>query len=163
MNYEEIAKWSQIVSAVLFYAVMAWLWLKFIAPAVFAAQENKNRQIAEAERHRDEAKGALEALRADIEGAKRDSESIAQRAAEQAAREAQATIDETKAAGERALRNAQGELERSRVAARERFREELAEKALALARVEAERRVDGDTNTQLVNRFISALETGGAR
>ena len=39
MNYEEIAKWSDIVSAILFLAVMVWLWTKYIAPAVLAAQE----------------------------------------------------------------------------------------------------------------------------
>jgi F-type H+-transporting ATPase subunit b len=160
MDYEQIAKWSDIISAILFLAVMVWLWMKYIAPAVLAAQENTNRQLAEAERHRDEAKAALELLRQEIEGAKRDAQLIHERAARQAGHEAEATIVDAKAAGERALRNAQGELDRARAAAREALREELAAKALDLARKEAQTRVDGSVNTQLVDRFVASLEHG---
>ncbi len=161
MNYAEVAKWSDIVSALLFLAVMVWLWVRFIQPAIVTAQENKNKQIAEAERHRDEAKATLEALRTEIDGAKRDAELIRQRAGDQAKREAEAIVAETRSAGERALRNAQGELERARAAAREQLRDELAGQALALARKNAEQRVDGAVNRQLVQRFVGSLERGG--
>lgn len=160
MDYEQIAKWSDIISAILFLVVMVWLWMKYIAPAVLGAQEQQNRQLAEAERHRDEAKAAIDLLRQEIEGAKRDAQLIAQRAATQAQHESEAMVAEAKAAGERALRNAQGELERARAAGREQFREELAAKALDLARREAETRVDGTTNTRLVDRFVASLEHG---
>lgn len=160
MDYEQVAKWSDIISAILFLAVMVWLWMKYIAPAVLAAQENTNRQLAEAERHRDEAKAALELLRREIDGAKRDAQLIHERAATQAQHESEHLLAESKAAGERALRNAQGELDRARAAAREAFREELAAKALDLARREAESRVDGGVNARLVDRFVASLEHG---
>ncbi len=160
LNYEEIAKWSDIVSAVLFLAVLVWLWMKYIAPAVMTAQGNQNRLLAEAERHRDEAKAALQLLRQEIEGAKHDATLIEQRAADQAKHESEVTVAEAKEAGERALRNAQGELERARVAAREQLREELAAKALDLARREAENRVDGGVNARLVDGFVASLEHG---
>ena len=160
MNYENIAKWSDIVSAILFLAVTVWLWMKYIAPAVLSAQENTNRQLAEAERHRDEAKAALELLRQEISGAKNDAQLIAGRAASQAEHEAESVVAAAKQAGERALNNARGELERARAAAREQFREELAAKALELARREAQSRVDGGVNTRLVDRFVASLEHG---
>lgn len=62
MNYDLIATWSQVISAVIFMGVLVWLWMKFIQPAVLSAQENANRKIAQAERHRDESKAALETL-----------------------------------------------------------------------------------------------------
>lgn len=160
IDYEQIAKWSDIVSAILFLAVLVWMWMKYIAPAVMSAQANQNRQLAEAERHRDEAKAALELLRQEIDGAKHDAQLIAQRAADQAKHEADTTLAEANEAGERALRNARGELERARAAAREQLREELAAKALDLARREAENRVDGGVNARLVDRFVASLEHG---
>lgn len=161
MDYVEIAKWSQIISSILFLCVLVYLWLKFIQPAIEAAQQNKNKQIAEAERHRDEAKGAVQSLQGEIEGAKRDAELIRQRAETQAKHEADAIVMESQQAGERALRNAQGELERARAAAREQLRNEFAERALTLARQEAEQKVDGNINAQLVQRFVASLEHGG--
>jgi len=116
MNYEDIAKWSDIVSAILFLAVAVWLWMKYIAPAVLSAQENTNRQLAEAERHRDEAKAALERLRQEINGAKNDAQLIAERASSQAQHEAEALVADAKQAGERTLKNARAELERAREA-----------------------------------------------
>ena len=160
IDYEQLAKWSDIVSALLFLGVMVWLWMKYIAPAVLAAQANQNRQLAEAERHRDEAKAALDLLRQEIEGAKHDAQLISQRAADQAKHESETTIAEANEAGERVLRNARGELDRARAAAREQLREELAAKALDLARTQAESRVDGGVNARLVDRFVASLEHG---
>jgi len=161
-NYEEIAKWSQIVSAIFFYAVIVWMWIKFIAPALKQAQTDKNKQIAEAERHRDDAKAALDALRHEIEGAKHDATLIRTRADEQARREASTIVEEAREAGERALRNAQGEIDRARAAARVGLRAEFVDKALVLARVEAERRIDGPINARLVDGFATSLERGSA-
>lgn len=162
IDYEQIAKWSDIVSAILFLAVLVWLWMKYIAPAVLGAQANQNRLLAEAERHRDDAKAALDLLGQEIEGAKRDARLIAERASNQAQHESGVTITEANEAGERMLRNAQGELERARAAAREQLREELAAKALDLARSEAQTRVDGGLNARLVDRFVASLEHGAA-
>ena len=157
INYEQVAIWSQVISSGLFLVVMIWIWIKWIQPAVLAAQANNNKQIAEAERHRDEAKAALEALRLETNGANRDAQLIRDRANSQGKHETEATIAEAKQAGERALRNAAGELERARAAAREQLREELLDKALASARIEAAKRVDGTVNANLVNRFVSSL------
>ena len=163
MNYEQIAVWSQVISAMLFMAVLVWMWFKFIQPAVLAAQETHNKQIAEAERHRDEAKASLDALRQEIEGAKRDATLIASRANDQAVREREATIAEAREAGERQLRGAQGELDRARAAAREAFRAELLDRALLAARKEASARVDSGVNAKLVDGFVSSLSNGSVK
>jgi len=66
MNYQSIAQWSQVASSVLFLGVLVWLWIRYIQPAVLAAQAAQNARIAEAERHRDEAKAALDGLQREI-------------------------------------------------------------------------------------------------
>lgn len=156
--YVRIALWSQVVAAVLFIGFLVWLWTKYLQPAVMAAQERQNKQIAEAERHRDEAKAMLDVLRTQITGAAHDADAIKQRAAAQAKREYDAAVAEATDAGERALANAKGELERARASARDQLRHEILDSALLQARQDAERRVDAPTNARLVNDFLGSLE-----
>ena len=160
MNYEQIAIWSQVVSAILFLIALVAIWIKWIAPAVLTAQEAHNQQIAVAERHRDQAKATLEVLRHEIDGAKRDADLIRERAKHQAELERDAAIAEAREAGERSLRNAAGELGRARAEARERLRGELIEKALAFAQTEAISRMNAGTNAALVDRLVAKLEQG---
>lgn len=157
MNYELIAEYSQIASAALFVAVMVWVWARFIQPAVLTAQENANAQIAQAERHRDQAKAALDALQGEIEAAERDAEAMKERCVVQARAEHDALLREARDAGERALRSAQGELQRGRAAAGVRFRDELLEKALGAARAQAANRVDDPTDARLLHAFVDSL------
>lgn len=162
MNYEQIAAWSQVASAVLFVAAMVWIWVKFIQPAVIAAQANANAMISEGERHRDEAKAQLDALAGEAEKARRDAGAIKQRVGAQAQAEREAILRDCRDAGERAMRNAQGELERSRAAARQKLRDEILDQALASARVQASQRVDEGVNGRIVGAFLNSLErTGG--
>lgn len=163
MNYEAVALWSQVLSAILFIAVLVWMWFKFLQPAVLLAQQNANAAIAEAERHRDEAKVELESLRGEIENAQRDAIAIKQRVQAQAKVECDAMVADASRAGERGIVNAQGELDRSRAAARERLREELLDQALTLARTQAQQRVDAGMNAALVGSFLSNLEHRGSR
>jgi F0F1-type ATP synthase membrane subunit b/b' len=156
--YVEAALWSQVVSAVLFMVVLVWLWFKYLQPAILAAQERNNQQIAQAERHRDEAKATLEMLRDEIGGAQRDAELIRTRAEAQAKREYDATVAEARDAGERAAHGAQAEFARALASARDRLRVELLDKALARAREDAAQRVDEKTNARLVDRFVASLE-----
>ncbi len=156
--YVQIAIWSQVASSVLFLCVLVWLWFKFLQPAILAAQERYNKQVAEAERHRDEAKATLDLLQNEIEGAAADADLIKTRADAQAARERDAVVAETREAGERALRDAQAEFARTLATGRERLREELLVKALSTARSEALRRVDATVNARLVDRFVGSLE-----
>ena len=156
--YLQVAIWSQVVSSALFVCVLAWLWFKFIQPAIMAAQERYNKQIAEAERHRDEAKATLELLRNETSGAAHDAELIRNRSEAQAAREHETTVAEAREAGKRAVRNAQGEFDRSLAAARARLRVELLDKALDRARQDAAQRVDAALNRRLVDRFVGSLE-----
>lgn len=156
--YVQAALWSQVASAVLFLGVLVWLWFKYLQPAILAAQDRNNKQIAQAERHRDEAKATLEMLRNEIGGAQRDAELIGQRAEAQAKREFDAAVDEARDAGERAVHGAQGEFARALAAARDRLRIEMLEKALSRAREDAARRVDERANAEIVDRFVSTLE-----
>lgn len=160
MNYTAIAEYSQIASSVLFLVALIWIWVKFIQPAVITAQLNANAQLAQAERHRDEAKAQLESLQGEIAVAQRDAAAIKQRVEAQAKAECAAMVADARAAGERAVQNAQGELARSRASARERLRDELLDQALVLARTKAEQRVDAGFNARLVGTFLSSLERG---
>ncbi|HUY41656.1 MAG TPA: hypothetical protein VMV82_08845 [Candidatus Dormibacteraeota bacterium] len=157
--YVQIAIWSQVASALLFIAAMAFVWMRWLQPMVLAAQARSNRQISEAERHRDEAKAAVEALRDEIEGATRDAELIRRRADGQAVREREVVVAEATVACERVLHNAAGELERAREAARLRLRDEILARALAQARDQAQRSIDGAANARLVERFLVTLES----
>jgi F0F1-type ATP synthase membrane subunit b/b' len=156
--YLEISIWSQVASSILFIGALVFIWNKWIQPVVLAAQERSNAQIAQSERHRDEAKGALGALREEIESARRDAELIEQRAEVHAQREREAMLKDATEAGERALRDAGGELERARAAARLRLRDELLERALQIARHDAVERVSPALDTRLVERFVGSLE-----
>jgi F0F1-type ATP synthase membrane subunit b/b' len=157
-TYQHISDWSQIVAAILFVGVLVWLWVKYIMPAILTAQDRHNKQIAEAERHRDEAKAALDVLRGEIDTAGHDAHLIVERADEQAQREHATTIEQAREAGERSMRNAQLEFDRAIDAAKERLRDELAGKALDRARERAEARVDASENAALVDRFLTSLE-----
>ena len=156
--YVQVAIWSQVASAVLFVAVMVYIWLRWLQPMVLVAQERSNEQIAEAEHRRDIARESLQALRDEIEGARSDAELIRARAQTQAEAERRALIDEAREEGERVLRNAQGELARSREAARVRLRDEMLARALYDARAEAKRRIDKARNEKIVDRFLVTLE-----
>jgi F-type H+-transporting ATPase subunit b len=163
LNYEAVALWSQVISAILFIAVLVWMWIKFLQPAVLVAQQNANAALAQAERHRDQARAELESLRGEIDRAQNDAAAIRQRVQAQAKAECEAIVTEARRAGERSVSNAQGELGRSRAAARLRLRDELLDKAFALAREQAQQRVDDRVNAQLVGAFVSHLERGGAQ
>ncbi len=157
MNYQAIAEWSQVASSLLFLGALVWLWIRYIQPAVLAAQVAQNARIAEAERHRDEAKAALKGLQREIEAAQRDALAIKERVTALMSGERETLLREAREAGERALRDAQAELPRARAAARAQLRDELIEKALAGARDIALRRVDAGANRKLVGSFVGSL------
>jgi ATP synthase F0 subunit b len=156
--YLEIAVWSQIASSVVFIAVLVFMWFRWFWPLLNAAQERSNRQIAEAERHRDEAKAALDALRQEIDTAHHDAELIGQRVSDRVEHEREGVLKETTEAGERALADAGRELERARAAARQRLRDQVVDAALRLARADAKRRVDPAADARLVGEFVGSLE-----
>lgn len=156
--YITIAIWSQIVSSVVFVGALIFMWFRWILPAVVAAQERSNRQIAEAERHRDEVKAALETLHREIETAHHDAELIGQRVAARVEHERQAVLEEAGEAGERALDDARRELERALAAGRRRLRDDLVERALKLAREDAMRIAGPALDARFVDRFTGSLE-----
>lgn len=156
--YIKIAIWSQVVSSIIFLAVLAYMWFRWILPVVMAAQQRSNRQIAEGERHRDEVKAALDSLRAEIETARHDAHLIEERATARAEHERQALVREATEAGERALTEAGRELERARAAARQRLRDELVASALQIAREDAARRVGPALDARFIERFTGSLE-----
>ena len=163
INYEAIALWSQVVAAVLFAVVVVVGFIKYITPAIEKATAAKNEEIRESERRRDEALKDVEAARAAFAQAAEDGKRISERIRHDARLEAQGIVVEANADAERLVRNARGELARCRVAARDRLRIELIEKALTQARTMAAQRIDANTDTKLVERFIGELERGGSR
>jgi F0F1-type ATP synthase membrane subunit b/b' len=156
--YLEIAVWSQVVSSIVFIAVLVWMWFRWLLPVFLSAQERSNRQIAEAERHREDVKAALEALHSEIESARHDAELIVQRAADHGEHERQALVREAEDAGERALLDAGKEIDRARAAARRRLRDELLDRALRLAREDATGRIGPSTDARLIDGLVGSLE-----
>ena len=159
--YLHIALWSQVISSIIFIGVLVFMWFRWIMPVVLAAQERSNRQIADAERHRDEVKGALETLRAEIETAHHDAQLIAERASSRAAHDRELLLKETTEAGERALGDAGRELERALAAARQRLRDEILARALDLANDEAKARVGPELDARFIESFAGSLEHAG--
>jgi len=156
--YFEIAIWSQVVSSIVFLGVLVFMWFKWLLPVFMAAQQRSNQQIAEAERHRDEVKAALETLRGEIETAQHDAKLIEERARARTVHEREATLKETRDAGERAVADAALEIDRARAAARVRLRDDLADAALRIARDDAQRRVGPATDARFVEEFTGSLE-----
>lgn len=156
--YFRIAVWSQVVASIFFIGVLVFMWFRWLLPVFLAAQERSNRAIEQAERHRDEVKGALEALHAEIESARHDAALIEQRASDHAEHERQSLLKEATEAGERSLADADRELDRARAAARQRLRDELVERALELARNDAARRAGPAFDARFVDRFTGSLE-----
>jgi F0F1-type ATP synthase membrane subunit b/b' len=155
--YESLAVWSQIVASVLFIVALVVLWVKFIAPAVLAAQARKNADLLESERRRDEARARAEKAQAGIAAADADVLAIKERAEGDARRIHDKIILDGIAEGTHLMQNAEGELERSRVAARDQLRTDLLEKAMAIAR-ESASRLDAKTNERLVGEAVQTAE-----
>ncbi len=156
--YLRIAVWSQVVSSIVFIAVLVVAWFRWFLPVILSAQERSNKQIAEAERHRDEVKAALETLRAQIDSARHDAELIVARAGEHAEHDRQATLEECKDAGERALRDAGKEIDRARGAAQRRLRDDLLASALRIARDNAAKRLGPEQDERVIDGFVRSLE-----
>lgn len=157
LQFLQIAKWSQIVCAIVFLIFLIWAVRKYLVPAIESATKARNAELAAAEKHRDAMKNEVVQARAQVEAADRDAIAIANRAKDDAARERQRILDEAKADGERTVRNAQGELGRGRIAANSALRAEFIDRALALARKEAAAKIDDRENLRLVNSTVDAL------
>ncbi len=156
----QVALWSQVAGSVAFLIVMVLLFRKFLIPAVEANQAARNAQLAEAEARRTRIQTEAAHARGDIEAADRDAAEIRSRIAHAIERDRAHTLDEANAEGVRIIRNAEGELERARIAARDRLRIELIEKALAKARAQASGRVNDTVNKALVEATVDDLARG---
>jgi F-type H+-transporting ATPase subunit b len=155
--FAQIALWSQVAGAIAFVVVVVLLFRKYLMPAVKANQDARNAEIAEAEARCERLKA-----QADLRAAESDAAEIRSRIAVVEKREREKAIADAKHEGERLLTNAQGELSRARMAAMDRLRIELIEKALQRARVEAAQRVDDTTNSRLVEQVVDDLTRGKA-
>jgi F-type H+-transporting ATPase subunit b len=158
--FEAVALWSQVAGAVAFLVVLILLFRKYLMPAVKANQDARNAEIAEAEARRERINAELAQARGDLTRADEDAVEIRARIAVVETREREKLQTDARHEGERLIANAQGELERSRLAARDRLRIEMIEKALVLARAEAARRVDAATEERLVRTTLDDLTRG---
>ncbi|MGH7328110.1 MAG: hypothetical protein ACREJX_07135, partial [Polyangiaceae bacterium] len=138
--------------------IIVWGFNRFITPAINRGTAAKNEEIHENEGRRDEAVRQVELAGAEVERAKAEADQIRRRIEHDARREAEEIVTEANAEAQRLVRNAHGEYERQRLAARDKLRIELIERALAEARKKAKERIDAPTDMMLVDRFIAALE-----
>ena len=160
MSFELIAIWSRIISTVVFFAVLYWIFVTYLKPALNGAQAARNERIAGAERRREAALARAEVARRELASADADIIGIVGRAEEQARHERTKLLAEAEEIGKRLVHNAEGELERARYAARRQIQTELIEKALDKAQRDAEGKVDASFNAQLVDTFVGQLERG---
>jgi F-type H+-transporting ATPase subunit b len=160
--FVQVALWSQVAGAVAFLVVLVVMFRKFLIPAVDANEKARNAQIAEAEARRTRVQSDAAKARGEIEAADRDAAEIRARAQHSTERDRAHALEEAKAEGERLVRNAEGELERARLAARDRLRIELIEKALRKARAQASGRVSDAVNAALVETTVADLTRGKA-
>ncbi|HTJ27824.1 MAG TPA: ATP synthase F0 subunit B [Candidatus Limnocylindria bacterium] len=158
--FEAVALWSQVAGAVAFLVVVILLFRKYLMPAVKANQDARNAEIAEAEARRERINAELAQARGELTRADEDAVEIRARVAVAENREREKLLADARHEGERLIQNAQGELERARLAARDRLRIEMIEKALVKARGEAARRVDAATETRLVEATLDDLTRG---
>ncbi|MBV8345193.1 MAG: hypothetical protein JO190_09415 [Candidatus Eremiobacteraeota bacterium] len=156
--YIEIAIWSQVISSIVFIAALVFMWYRWLLPVFLNAQDRSNKQIAEAEQHRDEVKAALETLREQIETARHDAELIIARAGDHAEHERAATLQECTDAGKRTLLDAGKEIFRARAAAQRRLRDDLLARALREAREDAVKRVGPEQDRRLIDGLVGSLE-----
>jgi F0F1-type ATP synthase membrane subunit b/b' len=160
--FQQVALWSQVAGAIAFVVVVILLFRKYLMPAVKANQEARNAEIAEAEARCERLKAELAKAKADLANAELDAVEIRHRVVSIEKHEREKVLAEAKHEGERLVSNAQGELGRARMAAMDRLRIELIEKALQRARVEAAARVDDSTNARLVETVLDDLTRGKA-
>jgi F-type H+-transporting ATPase subunit b len=158
--FVQVALWSQVAGAVVFLIVLIVLFRKFLIPAVEANEQARNAEIAQNEARRKRVQSEASQARGEIEAADRDAAEIRNRVEHLTQRDRAHQLDEAKADGERLVRNAEGELERARIAARDRLRIELIEKALAKARAQASGRVSDAVNKSLVDATVDDLARG---
>jgi F0F1-type ATP synthase membrane subunit b/b' len=156
--YEMLARWSQILGAFAFIAVLIYLFRKFLAPAVTAAEASKNAEIEEMEHRRAVAAADLDAAKSETADTAARAASIRERGSHDAASERERIL----ADGERSLVNAEGELVRGRASANERLRTRILEHALEIAREGAAKRVDAATNERIIASVIDSIENEGA-
>lgn len=154
----QIAISSQVVSSVLFFCAILYLFGRYLKPAIERQQETKNAEIAENERRRDRAVELAAQAERELADADMAAAAIIERAARDALHERERIVSDATAEGERVVRNAQAELERGRYAARNRLRSELLERALDIARQTAGARVDGETDRKLIDDVVAAIE-----
>jgi F-type H+-transporting ATPase subunit b len=159
--YEMLARWSQILGALAFIAVLIYLFRKFLTPAVAAAEVSKNAEIEDMERSRVVAQADLDAAKRETADTDARAASIRERGSHDAASERERILAEARADGERSLVNAEGELVRGRVSANERLRTRILERALEIAREGAAKRVDAATNDRIIASVIDSIEREG--
>lgn len=158
--YEHLAVGSQIAASILFIVVLVYLYRRFLAPAVVASQAKKNAELSEAEQRRDASKAEVGLAQREAKVADDDVAAIVGRGRADAAQTRARIVREGRAESERLVRNAEGELERGRLAARERLRGDLLERAIAIAR-RAALQVDDTTNRRLVAEAVDTVDPGG--
>lgn len=155
--FDTLALWSQVAGAVVFLIVLILLFRKFLIPAVEANEKARNAEIAQAEARRARLQAEAAKARGEIEAADRDAAEIRSRAEHDTTRDRAHVLADAASEGQRLVRNAEGELERARLAARDRLRIELIEKALVKARSQAASRVSDTVNKGLVDATVSDL------
>ncbi|MGA3038532.1 MAG: hypothetical protein ABSE64_13720 [Vulcanimicrobiaceae bacterium] len=162
MNYDAIALWSQVIAAVAFAALIVYGFIRFLTPSIERTTAAKNDEIRENEKRRNDAVERVAAARAEIAEATTDSARIKEHIERDARREGAIIVATAHSEAQRLVRNAHADYERSRVAARDRLRVEMIDKALAAARKTVLGRIDEKAEATLVGRFIDDLERKGA-
>ncbi|MBV9103750.1 MAG: hypothetical protein JO060_09165 [Candidatus Eremiobacteraeota bacterium] len=157
VSYEELARWSQVAGSVVFIALLVYVFVRFVKPAIIGAQEQKNAELEEIVRRRDAARDDVSLAERELQTVSGYCDGIRERAERDAERERERILVDANAEGERVVRNAEGELERARGTARDRLRHDLLAKAVQIAR-EGAKTLDAGTSERLVADVLQTVE-----
>lgn len=153
----EQATWWKTANFLLLAAALGYLVVRFGGRYFRSRTEQIEREIAEAQRMRQEAAARAAALEQRLANIQVEIDRLRQQAMQEMAAEEQRLRQQTEEAIARMERAAEQEIEGMVQQARKRLRVEAAELALRLARQKLEQRLDTTTQRHLLQSFVEDL------
>ena len=153
---------AKLIDFVIFVGAIAFVYQRFLMPALVAYQDAQNKAFEDATEHLAETQRSVDAARAAIEQAK----TAAARMMEVGRAQAERLVTEERAAAtehaQRLLAHAQGEQERERYRVRRELLEDTVERATTGARELIKRELTPGKQDDLVHEAVSAIGTSHA-
>ena len=152
--------WTLVVFGLLLYLLKRGAW-PVLLQAVREREQALERQIAEAEKNRQESARILEEHRQALAGARAEAQELIAKAKTVAQKERDALIAKGHEEQERLLERARREIAEERDRAIRALRGEAVDLSIAAASRLVEANLDSEANRRLVAEYLAALRTEG--